>query len=108
VSNLPIASFLAAATIGLAGAYLAPRHRVPSSIFTISGVIPMVPGTFAFGTKIGVLQLGGVLLPATSGSLTGLLSETATNGIKTGLVLAALALGIALPTLLFRRNRPVV
>lgn len=108
VSNLPIASFIAAATVGLAGAYLAPRHRVPSSIFTISGVIPMVPGTFAFGTMIGVLQLGGVLLPATSGSLTNLLSETATNGIKTGLLLAALALGIALPTLLFRRIRPVV
>jgi uncharacterized membrane protein YjjP (DUF1212 family) len=108
VSNLPIATFVAAVVVGLAGAVLAPRLRVPSTLFTISGIIPMVPGTFAFGTMIGVLQLGEVLpLPALT-SLNTILSQTATNGIKTGLVLAALALGIALPTFLFRRHRPVV
>lgn len=108
LSALPIATFVGAAVIGFISSQLAPRYRIPSIVFSVSGVIPMVPGTFAFGTMIGVLQLGGVLPFTTATQLSTLLSDTATNGIKTGLLLAALALGIALPTLLFRRRRPVV
>ena len=53
---------------------------------------------------IGVLQL-------TNQSLIDdalLLTEAMTNGIKTALILGALATGIAAPKLLFQRRKPVV
>lgn len=104
--GLPIelATLIGAAAIGFLGAFMAHRFQMPVVVFTIPSAIPLVPGTFAFRTMIGILQL-------TDQDLLGdalLLTEAATNGIKTGLILAALATGIAAPKLLFQRRKPVV
>lgn len=105
---IELATFLGASTIGFAAVYLARWQKVPAVIFAVSGVIPMVPGTFAFRTMLGVLQLAGMLQPPAGTDLSQLLTDTSISGIKTGLILAALALGISMPSLIFRRHRPVV
>jgi uncharacterized membrane protein YjjB (DUF3815 family) len=98
------ATLVAAALVGLTGTYWAQRLDIPAPIFTITGTIPMVPGVFAYRAMIGVLSVVS-LSPANDGTL---LIEASTYAIKTGLILAAIAIGIAFPTLLFQRPKPVV
>ena len=104
--GLPIepATLLAATTIGFLGVYLARWFQSPTAIFTVPAVIPMVPGTFAFRTMLGILEITNM---GVFGS-TPVLVEASLNAVKTGLILAALAGGIIAPRLLFRRNTPVV
>ena len=102
--TIELATLTGAAAIGFLGTFMARRFHMPIVIFTIPSAIPLVPGTFAFRTMIGILQL-------TNQSLLDdalILTEATTNGIKTGLILAALAAGIAAPKLLFQRRKPVV
>lgn len=104
VSNIETATFMGALVVGFLGEILARRLRIPTPTFTICGVIPMIPGTFAFGAMIGMLQLAGVL-SVTAAPLPGdLLLNMMTNFIKTGLILGALAAGIAIPSLFFHRS----
>ncbi len=98
------ATLLAATFVGFLGTYLARRFQSPTAIFTIPAVIPMVPGTFAFRTMLGILEL--TTLGANESAP--VLVEVSLNAIKTGLILAALAGGIIAPRLLFRRPKPVV
>ncbi len=104
--GLPIepATLLAATVIGFMGVSLARRLQSPTAIFTVPAVIPMVPGTFAFRAMLGILEITNM---GVFGS-TPVLVEAGVNGVKTGLILAALAGGIIAPRLLFRRERPVV
>lgn len=104
--GLPIepATLLSATMIGFLGDYLARRFESPTAIFTVPAVIPMVPGTFAFRTMLGILEITTM---GVFGS-TPVLVEASLNAVKTGLILAALAGGIIAPRLLFRRNTPVV
>ncbi len=104
--GLPIepASLLAATLIGFMGFYFARKFQSPMAIFTVPAVIPMVPGTFAFRTMLGVLEITNM---GVFGS-TPLLVEASLNAVKTSLILAALAVGIIAPRLLFRREKPVV
>lgn len=73
-------AFLAAISVALMGYLLARHYRVPRSIFTITGVIPMVPGVLAFST---MLQLA-----------TGDFQKGITSGLQTGLIIGALAMGL--------------
>lgn len=98
------ATLVASALVGLIGTYWAQRLDIPAPIFTITGTIPMVPGVFAYRAMIGVLSVVSVN-PTSDGAL---LIEASTYAIKTGLILAAIAVGIAFPTLLFQRPKPVV
>ena len=105
-AGLPIepATLLAATTIGFMGVLLARKYQSPTAIFTVPAVIPMVPGTFAFRTMLGILEITN--LSVFGG--TPVLVEVGLNAVKTGLILAALAGGIIAPRLLFRRQKPVV
>lgn len=102
--QIELATLFGAAVVGFLGHYFARRWRVADLVFTVPGVIPMVPGGFAFRTMIGLLQL------ASPGAASGmpLLVDTAVNATKTGLILAAIAGGITAPSLLFQRRKPVV
>ncbi len=98
------ATLVGALIVGCGGELLARRWRAPVPIFTVSGVIPMMPGRFAFSTMIGLLRF------ATSGpdASSQMLVEASLNATKTALILGAIAFGIAAPSLLFQRHRPVV
>lgn len=103
--SIELASLAGATVVGFVGSDFARRWETPAMVFTVSGVIPMVPGVFAFRTMIGIITL--VSAPDTQAGLAALV-ETSVNAARTGLILAALAVGIAAPTLLFHRYRPVV
>lgn len=105
MSNTEIATFIAALVVGFMGELLARRLRIPTPTFTICGVIPMVPGTFAYGAMISMLQVAGVLTIAAATPSADLLQTMITNFIKTGLILGALAAGIAMPSLFFLRYK---
>lgn len=102
--GIELGTLIGAAVVGFLGHYFGQRWHAADLVFTVPGVIPMVPGSFAFRTMIGVLEL--VNLGAFAG--TPVLVEASVNAIKTGLILAAIAGGIAAPSLLFQRQKPVV
>jgi uncharacterized membrane protein YjjB (DUF3815 family) len=103
--NLELASLVGATAVGFTGSAFARRWETPAMVFTVSGVIPMVPGVFAFRAMLGIIAL--ISAPDAQAGLVALY-ETAFNAARTGLILAALAVGIAAPTLLFHRHRPRV
>ena len=90
--------------IGFWAKWCAQRLEMPSMIFAVAGAIPMVPGFFAYSTMIGLLQAAA--LPADA--VGPVLIAAALNAIKTGLILASIAVGIVSPSLLFLREKPVV
>lgn len=97
------ASLAGAILIGFMAVYLAKRLHAPAQIFGIAGVIPMIPGVHAFKTMIGLVQLA-----THAGVADSLLLETSIHATQTGMILGALATGIAAPKLLFERHQPVV
>jgi uncharacterized membrane protein YjjB (DUF3815 family) len=107
-AGLPIesATLAGATVVGFLGETFAHRWHAPAPVFTVPGVIPMIPGTFAYGAMIGVLRLTDTELGGLANEA--LLFDTAVNAIKTLIILVSLAVGIAAPSLLFqwRRQRP--
>lgn len=99
-----LATLFGATMIGFLGMVFARRWRVPVTMFTISAAITLVPGTFAYRTMLGLLQVATAEPEAAEAALV----LAAVNAIKTGLTLGAIAVGIAAPRLLFQRERPVV
>jgi uncharacterized membrane protein YjjB (DUF3815 family) len=104
-ADITTATLVGAIFVGFLGTYFARIQHMPSVVFSISGAIPLVPGVFAFRTMINLLR---VSTAPNDAAIQEALLQASTNGITTGLVLAALATGIAAPTLLFERRRPVV
>jgi uncharacterized membrane protein YjjB (DUF3815 family) len=102
--DIEVATLLGAMVVGALGVFFARRWRVPVTIFTISAAITLVPGGFAYRTMMGIIELS--IADPTAGST--ILVSTVTNGIKTALILGAIAAGIAAPRLLFFHERPVV
>jgi uncharacterized membrane protein YjjB (DUF3815 family) len=102
--SVELGTLLGSMIIGFWAKWCAQRLEMPSLIFAVAGAIPMVPGFFAYSTMIGLLQAAA--LPADA--VAPVLIEAALNAIKTGLILAAIAVGIVSPTLLFLREKPVV
>ncbi len=102
--DIELATLIGSTVIGVLGMWLAQRWKMPTMIFTVSAAVTMVPGTFAYRTMIGILEVS--ISDPTTGSTA--LVEASINAIKTGLILGAIAVGIAAPTLLLGRHKPVV
>lgn len=102
---IELATLIGAIAIGFWAKNRAYHLKMPSMIFGITGVIPMVPGVFAYQTMIGLLELS-VLQSSTPTA--DILADIAVNGVRAALILGGLALGIASPMLIFNRTKPVV
>ncbi len=102
--SIVAATLVGATLVGFMGLFFAYHYKIPSPVFTVSGSIPMVPGTFAYRTMIHLLQIADADTVAGQEALV----NASINGVTTGLVLGALAVGIAAPSLLFERHKPVV
>jgi uncharacterized membrane protein YjjB (DUF3815 family) len=102
--NIESATLVGAIVVGMLAVFFARRFSAPALIFATTGAIPMVPGSFAFRAMLGLIQIAS----GEPSTIMPVLAEAAINVVKTTLILGALALGTALPTLLFRRRRPVV
>ncbi|MCT7940938.1 threonine/serine exporter family protein [Shewanella holmiensis] len=103
--NMPIewATFAAAALVGVITIQFAKRHLAPPLMYAVAAIIPMVPGTYAFNTVIALIQL-----TAQNQVSPELSAQVIVNGLKTVFILGALAVGLALPSLLYYRNRPII
>lgn len=95
-------TFIASASIGLVGVYWSRRYLVPRPVFTVASVIPMIPGGYAFATMIGLFQMH------TDGYTGALAAIVVENGLKTLFILTALSFGLAIPSVLIYRGRPIV
>ena len=102
--DMPLAwaTLLAAAAVSLLGVYVAQRMRAHPKVFTVAAMIPMIPGVPLFKTLIAIVQI------QQKGLDNALLSTAITSGLQAFFVVAALAVGLAVPGLLFYRRRPVV
>ena len=97
------ATLAGAIVIGFMAEYCGQRLHAPPILFAVSGAIPMVPGTYAFKAMLGLIRVS----TATSDTGMQILVDAGVNFVTTGLILAALSLGTAMPSLLFRRRPPL-
>jgi uncharacterized membrane protein YjjB (DUF3815 family) len=98
------ATLLASLLVGFLSIFLGRRWNAPPLIFAVLGGIPMVPGATAYRTMLGFIEV----VNATPWNRETVMITALADGIKTALIIAAIALGIAFPTLLFKRPKPVV
>jgi len=49
-------TFLAAITVGFLGEFMAKRFKKPATIFTIPGIIPLVPGAGMYYTMLAIID----------------------------------------------------
>ncbi len=103
-AGMPIepATFVAASVVSLLGVYAAQKLRAHPKVFTVAAMIPMIPGVPFFTALIAVVEI------QRRGLTPELLNTAVSSGLKATFIVAALAVGLALPGLLFYRRRPVV
>src|SRR5689334_16421202 len=88
--SIELGTLIGATVVGIMGTVFARRCQTPAAIFTVSGVIPLGPGVFAFRTMIGLLTLTSA---ADSAAGLSALLAVSQNGIKTCLMLMAIGAG---------------
>ena len=97
-----MATFAAATLVGMIGVHWSHRFLAHPKVFTVAAMIPMVPGVFTYKAMIAIVEINH---RGFSMELWGVMVE---NLLKAIFIVAALAIGLAMPGLLFYRRRPVV
>ena len=102
--GMPIewATLAASSCMGFLGLYWSRKRLIPRPVFTVASVIPMIPGSFAFTTVVGIVELNS------GGFNMELMQLVIENGLRTLFIIGALSLGLALPSILIYRGRPIV
>ncbi|MDK9737628.1 threonine/serine exporter family protein [Vibrio sp. D404a] len=96
------ATFFAATIVGMIGVHWSRKLLAHPKVFTVAALIPMVPGVFAFKAMIAMVEINNM---GYTPELVAMLME---NFLKAMFIIAGLAVGLALPGLLFYRRRPIV
>ncbi len=96
------ATLCAATLVGMVGVYWSQRFMAHPKVFTVAAIIPMVTGVFAFKAMIALVEINSL------GFSDALWATMMNNGIKALFIIAALAIGLAMPGLLFYRRKSVV
>jgi len=96
------ATFLVSSGMGFLGLYWSRKYLIPRPVFTVASVIPMIPGSYAFTAMVGLVEIN------TSGYSLVLMQAVMENGLRTLFILTALSFGLALPSILIYRGRPIV
>jgi len=102
--GIPIewATFFAATLVGIIGVHWSHKFLAHPKVFTVAALIPMVPGVFAFKAMIALVEINSL------GYTTELVAILLENFLKSMFIIIGLAVGLAMPGLLFYRRRPVV
>lgn len=100
-ASLEVATFAGAIVVGLLGEVFARRWHAPAIIFQVAAAIPLVPGAFAYRGMLALIRLPGAETESVSP-----FAEAGIFFIRTGLILAAIGGGIAIPNLLRQRRKP--
>ena len=96
------ATFFAATLVGMIGVYWSRRFLAHPKVFTVAALIPMVPGVFAYKAMIAMVEINHI------GYSPELVATCMENFLKAMFIIAGLAVGLAVPGLLFYRRRPIV
>jgi uncharacterized membrane protein YjjB (DUF3815 family) len=96
------ATFFAATVVGMIGVHWSHRFLAHPKVFTVAALIPMVPGVFAFKAMIAMVEINHL------GFTPDLLATLMENFLKAMFIIAGLAIGLAMPGLLFYRRKPIV
>lgn len=96
------ATFAAATIVGMIGVYWSRKFLAHPKVFTVAALIPMVPGVFAFKAMIALVEINHL------GYTPELVMVLMENFLKAMFIIAGLAIGLAMPGLLFYRRRPVI
>ncbi|WP_411992825.1 threonine/serine exporter family protein [Agarivorans sp. DSG3-1] len=96
------ATLVASTSVGLLGVYWSRRYLIPRPVFTVAAIIPMIPGSYAFTTMVGIISL------YSNGFSEPLLATIIENGLRTMFILMALSFGLAIPSVVIYRGRPIV
>jgi uncharacterized membrane protein YjjB (DUF3815 family) len=99
--NIILASLAAAIIIGVLSISFAHIRHAPPPVFAIPSVIPLVPGILAYRMMLGLIKLAGDLPKDASNQA---LIETVNNGLKVMFILMSIAVGVAIPMLLTRKE----
>jgi uncharacterized membrane protein YjjB (DUF3815 family) len=97
------ATLLGAAAGGMMSHYFAGAFRAPAASFAFPGVVAMIPGSYGFRAAIGYLHI----LQSGAASPPSLVAETVSLTVTTGLLTAAIALGVVVPLSLTRTGQSV-
>ncbi len=102
--GIPIewATFFAATTVGMIGVHWSHKFLAHPKVFTVAALIPMVPGVFTYRAMIAMVEINHL------GFTPELLATLLENFLKAMFIIAGLAVGLAVPGLLFYRRKPVV
>jgi uncharacterized membrane protein YjjB (DUF3815 family) len=90
-----LASALAATAVGFASIPVSHWRHVPPVVIGIPAVIPLIPGSFAYRTILGLINF-------IYNTEVEVLTRMVHNGLMTLFIILVLALGVTLPMLLFR------
>lgn len=96
------ATFAASITVGCIGIYWSKRLHVPPNVFNVAAMIPMVPGVYVYKAMIAVVEINHA---GFSVALWTMFTENFITGVS---VISALAVGLAIPSLVFYRRKPIV
>ncbi|MBD1575257.1 hypothetical protein HC723_02155 [Vibrio sp. S11_S32] len=96
------ATLCAATLVGMVGVHWSHRFLAHPKVFTVAAMIPMIPGVYAFKAMIAVVELSHV------GYSPELLAILIDNFLQAIFIIASLAIGLAMPGLLFYRRKSVV
>jgi uncharacterized membrane protein YjjB (DUF3815 family) len=99
--NIILASLWAATLVGFVTIPIARFKHTSPFVISIPSVIGMIPGYFGYQTLLGIMRLG--LHRNTTDDITSLLFITH-NALNMLFILGSLAIGVALPWLLFREK----
>ncbi len=102
--GIPIewASLFAAGIVGMIGVQWSRRFLAHPKVFTVAALIPMVPGVFAYKAMIAMVEIHH------TGFSVELLAALIENFLQAMFIIAGLAVGLAIPGLLFYRRKPIV
>lgn len=99
--NIILASFVGASLIGVMSIPLSHKVHSPPLIFSIPAVIPMVPGAFAYRM---MLDLINIAIKTSDVNMDSVLVDVFQNGMKVAFILLSLAVGVAVPMLITRKD----
>ncbi|MCG3759228.1 hypothetical protein EXA21_06190 [Vibrio cincinnatiensis] len=102
--GIPIewATFFAATLVGMIGVQWSRSFLAHPKVFTVAALIPMVPGVFAYKAMIAMVEINHL------GFTPELLGALMENFLKAMFIIGGLAVGLAVPGLLFYRRKPIV
>ncbi len=96
--GIEVAATLGALAAGVWGVIWSHRLRVPAAVLAVPAVIPLVPGVFLYKALLGLLNINHV----DSTQRAAALASVFEYGLKAGIIVAGLSVGVALPRMLNR------